>query len=122
MYGLTQNSCQLSLYVEVSCPAYDGNHVSEQTLTLVTQQFCMGYDPGGIGPAATVLFLGMDAAVPAPFPAGELGTADDPGEFFDRIPFPDLLTLNEGGQHGFKTLQSGHYLFVHDRFSLAVPR
>src|SRR6185312_3335827 len=73
----------------------------------------MGNCPLGVSAPTAVLFLGMDAAMPAPLPAGELGATHDTGELLDGVEVPNLLPFDQNDQHRFETFQPGENLFVH---------
>jgi hypothetical protein len=60
--------------------------------------------PRSVGTPAAVFFLSPYPTVATPLPAGELSTANDPGEFFVRIPFTVLLPLEEREQQEFDFL------------------
>ena len=62
-------------------------------------------NPVGIGSPPAVLLFRLDAPVPAPLPAGELGPPDDAGELLDGLPFPHLLALDQHHEHGFDTVK-----------------
>jgi hypothetical protein len=66
-------------------------------------------------PAPASALFGPDPAQPAPLANGELGLADDRGEFVGRVEILDRSPLHQGGQHPFDPIQPRVELHVHRR-------